>query len=153
MDLRAQFNTIVSLACEWAETQESLILQSGSPLSQQLLLDAEKIGVVHADNVKVLIVPAIPRPGHPLLKEACNQTNFLSSDTAGLTLRYGIYVRSDCANNRSLYVHELVHVAQYERFGGIQQFLQKYLLEVVTTGYPSMSMEQEAINIARDICS
>lgn len=151
-DLIAQFNTILPLACKWVESQETLILQKGIPLSSGLLLDAKKIGVINCNGIRLLAVPKIPRPEHPLLEETCIQTNFLTPDTAGLTLRYGIYIRSDCINDRFLYVHELVHVAQYERLGGIQQFLQQYLFEVVTVGYPSASMEQEAIKTARDMC-
>ena len=150
-DLISQFNEILPLACKWAESQEKLILQKGRPLSPQLLSDAKKIGVAYPDKVRVLAVNAIPRPKHPLLKAACNQTNFLTPDTDGLTLRYGIYIRSDCANERRLYVHELVHVAQYEELGGIQQFLQKYLSDIATIGYSSAPMEQEALKIAKDI--
>lgn len=151
-NLISQFDEILPLACEWAKSQERLILQKGNPLSRKLLLDAKKIGVAQPEKVRILVVTTIPTPEHPLLKEACNQTNFLTPDTTGLTLRYGIYVRSDCSQDRRLYVHELVHVAQYERLGGIQQFLKKYLFEVATIGYLSAPIEQEAINTAKGIC-
>lgn len=142
---------ILQLACEWAQLQETLILQKGNPLSSQLLLDAEKIGVIQSDKVRILAVSTIPRPEHPLLEELCRQRNFLTSDTLGLTLRYGIYIRSNCINDRSLLVHELVHVWQYEQLGGFRQFLQKYLPEVLTLDYPNTPMEQEAVNKARNI--
>ena len=152
IDLVSQFNEILSLACEWVESQEALILEKGSSISSELVKIARRIGIAYPNKVKILVVPLIPRPVHPLLEAACDQTSFLNKDTAGLTLRYGIYVRSDCINDSSLYVHELTHVLQYERLGGIKQFLQQYLLELVTSGYQSASLEQEAVNTAKHIC-
>jgi hypothetical protein len=61
-----------------------------------------------------------------------------------MTLRYGIFVRSDCWGDRRLLVHELVHVAQYERLGGFRAFLRQYLQECITPGYPFGELEQEA---------
>ena len=151
-DLISQFAKILPLACKWARSQERLILRKGKPLPPELVIDADKVGVIHPDKVRVLVVKRIPGPKHPLLKAACIQTNFLPPDTDGLTLRYGVYVRDNCADNRSLYIHELAHVAQYERLGGIQQFLQKYLSEIAAVGYSSAPMEQSAIKIAEDIC-
>lgn len=153
IDLVTQFKNLLPLACKWAEAQETLILQRGLPLLQELILDSVKVGIANPNKVRTLIVPVIPVPEDPLLKEACNTTTLITNNTAGLTLRYGIYIRSDCANDRSLYVHELVHVAQYERLGSIQAFLQQYLYEVVTVGYQSAPMEQEAIIKTRTICA
>ena len=145
--MNIDFNKILPLACQWVEEQERLILNKGVPLSEEFLIYASKVGVNHPDRIRILSVNPIPIPENPILKEACNQTQLISSFTAGLTLRYGIFVRSDFFHDRRLYVHELVHVAQYERLGGIQQFLQQYLYEVLTIGYPEAPMEQEAIKV------
>lgn len=153
MDLLSQFNDILKLACEWASEQEASILKNGHSLLPQLLLDAKEIGVIYPNKVRILIVSEIPRPNQPLLKEACMQTNFLNSNTIGLTLNYGIYVRSDYISHRETYIHELAHVAQYEKLGDMQPFLQKYLFEIITKGYLSASMEQEAIEIVKKICN
>ena len=45
-------------------------------------------------------------------------------------------------------MHELVHTSQYERLGGFMPFLQQYLNEYITIGYPEAPMEQEAITTA-----
>lgn len=153
MDLVARFKEILPLAYEWAEAQEHKILEKGIALSSQALADARRAGVRNPDRVRILSISTIPRPENPLLKEACVRTNFLTANTAGLTLRYGIYMKSDCIEDRNLLVHEFVHVAQYEKLGGFEGFLEKYLMEVVTIGYSSMPMEQEAINISKAICS
>ena len=58
-------------------------------------------------------------------------------------------MRSDCWRVRALIAHELVHVMQYERFGGILPFLRQYLSECLTIGYPEALLEQEAITLSK----
>jgi len=38
-----------------------------------------------------------------------------------------------------------VHVAQFERFGGIHAFLAKYLREILENGYDAAPLELEAV--------
>ena len=152
MDILSRLEEILPLACEWVEAQESLILKNGVLLSSQQLSDAKKISVNYPEKIRVLTLAKIPRPLNPLLAAACDQVNFLTNDTLGLTLRYGIFIRSNCENNRKLYAHELVHVSQYEKLGGISQFLKQYITEVVTFGYENAPLEQEAKSISSTIC-
>jgi hypothetical protein len=42
---------------------------------------------------------------------------------------------------------------QYERLGGLQQFLQQYLHECITIGYPAAPMEQEAVTTTAKLCA
>jgi hypothetical protein len=146
-----QFKILLPLACKWAEQQEVSIKQNGTILSPSQIDDATHVGVKHPEEVRLLQVASIPTPDEPSLASAAQATQLITSNTAGLTLRYGIYIRSDCWNNRQLLVHELVHTLQYERLGGILPFLQNYLMECITIGYPAAPMEQEAIRIASEI--
>ena len=41
-------------------------------------------------------------------------------------------------------IHELAHVAQYERLGGFREFLKQYLEECINPGYPLGDLELEA---------
>lgn len=143
-----QFDRLLPLAVEWAKKQEEIILGNGQYLNEDLCTIATKIGVVHIEKVRTLLVSEIPLPEDLILREACNQTQIISPSTIGLTLNYGIFIRTDCALDRKLYIHELVHVTQYEKLGGILQFLKQYLYEIVTIGYSQAPMEQEAIRIA-----
>jgi hypothetical protein len=45
----------------------------------------------------------------------------------------------------------LVHTAQYERLGGIEPFLRRYLYECATVGYTNSTMESEAAATAARI--
>jgi hypothetical protein len=148
-----QFEALLPLACRWAEEQESVILQKGVPLTRALLADARVIGIAHPDRVRLHVVSEMPAPRDPVLWEAAETTGLLTPVTAGLTLRYGIFVHADSWGDRRLVVHELVHTRQYEQLGGFRPFLEKYLRECLTLGYPNAPMEQEARRIEREICS
>ena len=147
-----QFQALLPLACAWVEQQEQNILRDGVPLTPAQLTDARKIGVVHPEKVRLLAVPTVPRPEHPTLRAAADATQLISPYTAGLTLRYGIFIRVDCWGDRRLVFHELVHTAQYERLGGVQSFLRQYLFECLTIGYPAAPLEQEAILKTAEMC-
>jgi hypothetical protein len=150
--LVSQFETLLPLARTWASEQEQRILREGVPLSDQEIADAKKIGVKNPERVRLLQVDAIPAPSHPVLKAACAATNFVPATPRGLTLHYGVFVRSDHWRKRELIVHELVHTAQYERLGGIEPFLRQYLFECATLGYAKSPMEEEAISTTARLC-
>jgi len=140
-----QFIQLIPLAVAWAEQQENYILQKGVPLTPSLVADARLVSVVNPEKVRLLNVNQIPLPSAPSLKTAAQMIGLITANTIGLTLRYGVFIRKDFWNDRKIVIHELVHVAQYERLGGISQFLQQYLQECITIGYPQAPMEQEAI--------
>jgi hypothetical protein len=147
----AQFERLLPLAADWAAQQEQLILREGVPLNQLEMIDAKLIGVREPERVRLLPLDTVPTPTDPLLKAAAAAIHFLTPDTRGLTLQYAIFVRSDCWRDRALIAHELVHTSQYEQLGGILPFLDQYLFECVTIGYPEAPMEQEALERAASI--
>jgi hypothetical protein len=149
-----QLEMLLPLACAWAVGQERAIVQSGVALNESQLADARRVGVAQPERVRLLRVAQIPVPTAPALAAAARATNLINPLTHGLTLRYGIFIRADCWNQRPLVVHELIHTSQYERLGGFEGFLRPYLLECITPpGYPYGPMEQEAITTAARLCA
>lgn len=145
---RQQFKMSLPGAVAWASEQEQTILEWGVPLSGAQLMYAKHLGVVRPEQVRLLRVPAIPEPRDVVLSMAAEKNGLVSPHHAGggMTLRYGIFVRNDCWESRRLIAHELVHTAQYERFGGIEAFLRAYLLECTGPLYsPPGPLEQEAV--------
>ena len=140
-----QFEILLPLACNWAEEQERIILRDGVPLTDEQITNAKKVAVAHPEKVRLLRVMQIPMPEHTLLQAAAEETHLITPSTIGMTLRYGIFIRSDFWGDRKIILHELVHISQYERIGGFKEFLQQYLYECITIGYPEAPMEQEAI--------
>jgi hypothetical protein len=150
--LLLQFEMLLPLATAWATEQEQEILRDGVSLSAEKIADARAIGVHEPNRVRFLQVETIPRPTQPQLRAACDAINFLTPATRGLTLGYGIFIRSSCWGERLLVVHELAHVAQYERLGGILPFLRRYLFECLTVGYSAAPLELEAIAVTARVC-
>jgi hypothetical protein len=148
-----EFEMLLPLACAWAEEQERAILCSGTALTDSQLGDARRVGVAEPERIRLLRVTEIPTPTHPALAAAASATGLISPLTAGLTVRYGIFIRVDCWGQRSLVVHECVHTMQYERLGGFEGFLRPYLLECITPpGYPHGPLEQEAKRVQNEMC-
>jgi hypothetical protein len=146
-----QFEQLLPLAAAWAEEQEQRILREGVPLSEEEISAARSIGVREPERVRLLQVEEIPAPTHPILRAAYAAINFLAAKPRGLTVRYGIFVRSDCRQDRHLLLHELVHTSQYEKLGGIAAFLRRYLFECRTLGYRQAPMEMEAVAMSEQV--
>jgi len=147
-----QFRQYLPLAHAWVVEKERFILANGTPLSLRQMSDAKLVGVIHPERVRLLPVEQIPFPEHLTLRAAVEATRLITPHPTGLTLRYGVFIRSDCWEQRRVLVHELAHTAQYERLGGIGAFLECFLFECLAVGYPSAPMEQEAIKIEHTIC-
>jgi hypothetical protein len=132
-------------ACLWAKWQEAAILRQGIPLPESLLNDARKIGVRNPERVRLQTVPLVPGGMPRWLRAILTPLGLCSPLTAGMSLRYGIFIRSDCRGDQQLLRHELVHTRQYEQLGGIWPFLKAYLYECLADpGYPFGPLEQEA---------
>ncbi len=143
---------LLPAACAWAARQERIGLREGVALSALQRADALRIGIAHPGQVRLCAVKTIPFPLHPMLRRAAEKTGMISPGTIGITLRYGIFIRADCWGERRLVVHELAHTLQYERLGGFKPFLQNYLHECLTVGYPFGTLEEEAKRIEHEIC-
>jgi hypothetical protein len=98
-------------------------------------------------------VPRVPQPGGAFIALLARCVGMPTNDTAGLTARYGIFIRADGWRDRGLIAHELAHTAQYERLGGLRPFLRQYLTECLTAGYHGAPLELEAIEAAAGVCS
>jgi hypothetical protein len=146
--LIAQFETLLPLAAEWAAGEEERVLREGVALSDEEVALAQKIGVREAKRIRLLRVEVVPVPTQPQLRAAAEAIHFLSPETRGLALRYGIFVRWDCWGDRPLLAHEFAHTEQFERLGGISAFLQKYLMECLTIGYANTPLELEAAEVS-----
>ena len=148
------FQYLAPLAYQWAKAQEEFILSRGASLGRRLTADARRVGVQDSSRVKVLVVDRIPLPDHKELAEAARRTDIITDDSRGVTIGHGIIIRADCWGDRELILHQLVHVAQCERSGGLEPYLQEYLCDRNTCAkFTIGSFEDEARRIAREICA
>jgi len=131
-------------AAQWATEMERAILERGQRLSPQNRKDAEAIGVQRSGDVRILVLDGIPLPNNPGLRQLAVETGLITDRTAGMTFGHGIVLKKGSVHRR-LIAHELAHVMQYERFGGIEAFLKEYIKEIAfPPGYPNGPLEREA---------
>lgn len=135
---------LLPLACRWVEEQEAFILENGVALDEDQQIDAYLARVKDPQKVRLLKVDVIPFPTAPALKKALDEIGLLTSGSLGLSLRYGIFIQSGRWNDRRIVIHELVHTMQYERLGGIHNFLRQYVDECIAFGYLNSPLETEA---------
>lgn len=138
-------------AVKWCRTQDAMILARGVPLDAWESEVARRLGVAQPDQVRLLGVPTMPLPTDLVLRAAAQSLGLASSQSVGMALGYGIFVRDDCWRQRDIVVHELVHSAQSERLGGLDEFLRQYFTECFLHGYARAPLEQEALRRSAEI--
>ena len=149
-----KFDRLMPLACQWATAQEKYILKHGAALTPAQIADAKRAGVRDSARVRVLVVDRIPLPDDEELAEAAQRVQIITSACRGVAIGHGIIIRADSWQNRELLLHQLVHVAQCERSGGLESFVSEYLCDRRTSRDFSVgSLEDEARGLAREICA
>jgi len=147
------FEQILPLAYQWARNQEEIILSRGAPLTLQHAEDARRAGVQDGSRVRVLAIERLPSPDNERLAQVVRSRNIVTAATRGAGIGYGVIIRADCWGDRELLAHQLVHVAQCERCGGLEPFVEQYLRERLNSASFTVGpLEEEARRIAREIC-
>jgi hypothetical protein len=149
-----KFERLISLAYEWAKAQEAYVLKHGLPLTPRQMADARRAGVQDSARVRVLAVDRIPLPDGEELAEAAGRAQIITEASRGVAIGHAIIIRADSWQNRELLLHQLVHVAQCERSGGLKPYVEEYLSDRRTCPDFSVgSFEDEARGLAREICA
>jgi hypothetical protein len=148
------FERLAPLVYPWAKMQEDFILEHGTPLTPGQLADAHRCGVQDSSRVRVLVVDRIPLPDDEELAEAARRAQIITEASRGVAIGHGIIIRADSWQNRGLLLHQLVHVAQCERSGGLESFVAEYLCDRRTCAdFTIGSLEDEARGLAHEICA
>jgi hypothetical protein len=149
------FDRLAPLAGHWAKSQETYILQHGVPLTADQVADARQAGVKDPSRIRVLVVNRIPLPDNEELAEAARRAQIITEASRGVAIGHGIIIRADSWRNRELLLHQLVHVAQCERSGGLEKFASEYLEDRRngSQNFSLGSLEDEARSRAREICA
>ncbi len=126
------FDYLLPLAYEWAKTKEEFVLAHGHRLGARHAHDANLVGVRDCARVRVLVVDRIPLPENPELAEASKRIGIITEDTRCAGFGHALIIRVDAWNDRELILHNLVHIAQCERSGGLEQWVREYLADRTT---------------------
>jgi hypothetical protein len=148
------FERLAPLAYQWAKGQEAYILKHGVPLNRAQIADARSAGIENTARVRVLVVDRIPLPEDKELADAARHAQIITDASQAVAIGHGIIVRADSWQNRELLLHQLVHIAQCERSGGLESFVSEYLTDRRGSRNFSLgSLEDEARSRAREICA
>lgn len=148
------FDRLAPLAYQWAKSQEAYVLKHGAPLARSQIADARRCGVQEPARVRVLVVDRIPLPDDEELADAARRAQIITDASRGIAIGHGIIIRADSWQNRELLLHQLVHVAQCERSGGLESFVGEYLGDRrASANFTVGSLEDEARGLAREICA
>jgi hypothetical protein len=143
---------LLPVAYAFAEKQELIILEQGVPLTESELADARLAGVAHPEKIRVLRVESLPQPEIEDAMFIAKRMGLYQVNSAAMAMGYGICIRQGFWDDRTVLVHECVHVSQYEKLGGIRPFLDIYLRECIDPGFPFGRLNQQATLMAREIC-
>jgi hypothetical protein len=147
------FEDLLPLACQWVKAQEEFILARGSPLGPQHKADARLAGIRDFERVRVLIVDRIPLPEGGELAKVARRAQIITPDTRCVGFGHAVIIRADSWGDRELLLHNLVHIAQCERSGGLEQWVRQYLGDRQTCAEFTVGpLEEEARGLARAIC-
>ena len=144
LDLLTRVTALMPEIESWVEEQQHLVLTSGFSLSPNGLHCAISLGIRKPLNVRVLHVRSMPYPSHNGVRILAEQLGVITPKTQGMTFFYGIMVRNDTWYDPVLLAHQLKHVQQYERMGGIHVFLKRFVAECFLHGCDSAPLEVEA---------
>lgn len=136
--------TVSRIAAEWARGQSNSSLEQGVALTPGQLVMAREVGVREPSKVRIHVVEALPAPSHPALTAAAGTIGLMPQAAEGMTLGYAVLVKRGAEEDEGLLRHELRHVAQYERAGGIGPFLARHIPDLMRHGYRDSPYERDA---------
>lgn len=96
------------------------------------------------ENSYFIITNDIPKP--EIQFENSKVESFINMDGDGITYKNLYFIKEHRANDLTIHVHELVHVAQWKLLGVIR-FIEKYISELENYGYEHAALEKKAYAI------
>lgn len=151
---QATFDQHLPFVYQWAKAQEDYVFAHGTPLSPQHMADARLAGVQDCERIRILVVDRIPLPEGGELAAAARRARIITEDTRCVGVGHAIMIRAEAWGDRELLLHNLVHIAQCERSGGLEPWVRQYLVDRQNSATFSVgSLEDEARRLAREICA
>jgi hypothetical protein len=140
----ADIGQVARLAADWAQAQSNRSLAEGVALTSAQAVIAREVGVRDPARVRLHVVETLPAPSDPALTAAAGLIGLMPQAADGMTLGYAVLVKRGAEKDARLLRHELRHVAQYERAGGISPFLAAHIPDLMRYGYRDSPFERDA---------
>jgi hypothetical protein len=117
----------------------------GISLPKQYNMIAKEAGITAIDKIKIFYIDKIKFPNLQninLLKD----NNSYFENCRGLALGYSVFLQNSAPVE--VLLHELRHVAQFELFEDLDQFVTIYSKEILKFGYGNGPLEKDAVDFA-----
>jgi hypothetical protein len=114
----------------------------GISLPKQYNMIAKEAGITAIDKIKIFYIDKIKFPNLQninLLKD----NNSYFENCRGLALGYSVFLQNSAPVE--VLLHELRHVAQFELFEDLDQFVTIYSKEILKFGYGNGPLEKDAV--------
>ena len=135
----------------FALKSESYALEHGRKLTPNEMKYAKTIGVKYPEKVRVMVTSDFPVPSNKEVLKGFKELGFDSMLVAGITYRYGIYIKSSWLVSKEYVLsHELIHVRQVEKTNNFKKYMRTYLIQAFSYEYFEMPLEKEAYKETED---
>jgi len=137
-------NALMPRAVKWYSDVEKSLRSQGRALTKAETVEAKSLGVKMPDLIRVVVLDKFPEPD----KHASGD-HFEGARAMGNI----IMIKPRHKNDSTVLCHELVHIAQKDRMGGLKEFLKQYAIEREVLGYSRSLLETEAYALQHEIPS
>lgn len=138
-------NSLTELVVDWIAALETDIFDEGMELNDAEIKLATLAGVEYPYMVRYCYRHRVDFPVDLIATALI--VGMDPSKIAGLTCGHCILFTS--VPDWATLAHELKHVAQYERLGGVAKFLKTYITQCIVKGYENAPLEIEARQFQR----
>lgn len=126
----------------WTLDRERSILNAAAPLPASMVSFAAELGITSPETLRLELVDQVALPVTKQWVALARGIGIPLFNPSGMCLGRGI---SATSTNPSLIRHELVHTLQFQRLGGHQAFMWRYIFECLRFGYAAAPLEIEAM--------
>jgi len=135
-------NALMPRAVKWYSDVEKSLRSKGRELTRSESKEAKALGVKMPDLIRVVVLDKFPEPD-----KHSSGDHFEGARAMGNI----IMLKPRYKNDSTVLCHELVHIAQKDRIGGLKGFLKQYAIEREVLGYSRSLLETEAYALQHEI--
>jgi len=135
-------NALMPRAVKWYSDVEKSLRSKGRALTKVETKEAISLGVKMPDLIRVVVLDKFPEPD-----KHSSGDHFEGARAMGNI----IMLKPRHKNDSTVLCHELVHIAQKDRIGGLKGFLKQYAIEREVLGYSRSLLETEAYALQHEI--
>ena len=135
-------NALMPRAVKWYSDVEKELRSKGRELTKAETKEAQLLGVKMPDLIRVVVLDTFPEPD-----KDTSGNHFEGARAMGNI----IMIKPRHKNDSKVLCHELVHIAQKDRMGGLKGFLRQYAIEREVLGYSRSLLETEAYALQHEI--